>query len=149
MAPATARCGTRLSDAQVAMAARLESRVKSLLRAGHAAPGRGTILTLEEGIEEIRQRLIAAGIYDTGYGSREVSQAELTTFGTAGKAACGVVRLDASLIDLPEQGVTLDAAAWMTGEMREAYIRPTAFVDSGDVPEQPKQQQEHPQYKSI
>ena len=52
LAPATARCCAPLSDAQVAMAARLESRVKSLLRAGHAAPGRGAILSLEEGIEE-------------------------------------------------------------------------------------------------
>ena len=52
LAPATARCGVPLSDSQAAVAARLESRVKSLLRAGHAAPGRGAILSLEEGIEE-------------------------------------------------------------------------------------------------
>ena len=104
------------------MAARLESRVKSLLRAGHAAPGRGTILSLDEGIEEIRQRLNAAGIYEAGYGSREVAPEEFAALGTADNSRCGVVRLDANLIELPKQGATLDATAWMTGDMREAYL---------------------------
>ena len=38
-----------------------------------------------------------------------------------------MVGLDANLIDLPEQGATLDA------DMREAFLRPTAFVESGVV----------------
>ena len=122
------------------MAARLESRVKSLLRAGHAAPGRGTILSLDEGIEEIRQRLNAAGIYEAGYGSREVAPEEFAALGTADNSRCGVVRLDANLIDLPKQGATLDAAAWMTGDLREAYLWPTAYAESGGIGTQSTEQ---------
>ena len=116
------------------MAARLESRVKSLLRAGHAEPGRGTIQTLEEGCEEIRQRLHDAGLFEVGYGLREIKPEEAVPLGSVDKTNCAVVRLDASRIDLPSHGATFDAAAWMSGTMRAAFLEPTSFVGQSATP---------------
>ena len=83
----------------------------------------------------MQQRLFAAGIFNAGYGSREVARDEYAALGTAGKTKCGVVRMDAKLIDLPLRGATVDAATWMTGEMREAYERPAAIVGCSEEPQ--------------
>ena len=54
---------------------------------------------MEESIEEIRERLDAAGICDIGYSGRVVAPEEFAALGKAGRTKCGVVRLDANLID--------------------------------------------------
>ena len=72
LAPATTRYGMPLNEAQLAMAARLESRIGSLLRAGHAEPGRGTLISLQESCAEIQQRLEALGVCISTYNERIV-----------------------------------------------------------------------------
>ena len=106
------------------MAARLESRIKSLIRAGKADPGRGTLTSFEESVEEIRARLDAAGLLDSGYAGGGATHTEDARLGELGAAQLDAVRVEASAVDLPVLGATFDAAPWMSDDTREAYVHP-------------------------
>ena len=127
LAPATARCGTPLNKAQLAMAARLESRVGSLLRAGHAEPGRGTLISLQESCVDIQRRLEALGVEDSPYNDRSIRPEAL---GSTSDPRVGLAALDADRIDLPVRGATFNAADWMPADMKAAYLDPRTLTES-------------------
>ena len=70
-----------------------------LIRDGKSDPGCGTLTSFEEGVEEIRLRLEAAGLLDRGYAGGGATSIEESRLGVLSAAQLDALRFRCRSVD--------------------------------------------------